>query len=320
MSRPILAALAAGASLLCGEPVAGPVEGFFFDAPVQRFRAVRGMLGSATLAPAQGPEYRMGWVAPARNWAIGCREARCFALTGLGAETPQEVALEGDYPDADGAAWTPDGSAVVVYSRRAGWVRRVTGLPAAPVEEGRIDTAALPGSLVCVEALANGDSALALSGNNGGVFLLRSGAFLPLLEIAQPVGLSADRQGRRLYVLTPSGSVTVLAVDTGAVEATYATDLADARALRYAARASGPDLVYVAGGSDQALVVLAAASGEVIARRDLPVAPGGLEQLGRASLLCGGRKAAGEPLWSVSLGEDPGVFFIPAGEAEGSLP
>ena len=109
MSRPILAALAAGASLLCGEPVAGPVEGFFFDAPVQRFRAVRGMLGSATLAPAQGPEYRMGWVAPARNWAIGCREARCFALTGLGADNaertyqyPGPVAVPGAAaPDAE---------------------------------------------------------------------------------------------------------------------------------------------------------------------------------------------------------------------------
>lgn len=317
--RRILMAAAMGSTLLGAQPVSGPVEGYLFDAPVKRFRAVRGILGAATLGPATGPEFEAGWVAPARDWGIGCREGRCRVLTALGAGAPAEWELSGEYPEADGAAWTADGSAVVLFSIRAGWVRAVSGLPGSSDEGTAMSTAPLAGRVAAVAALGAGDAAIALAGEDGGVYLIRSGSFVPLLTVRDPVALRAAAHSGKVHVLDSAGKVTTLDVATGAVASAFETGLTDARAL-LAATAGGRDLLYVAGGRDQLVLIFDAGTGEVVARREMPVPPGGLEQLGQNSLLCGARQAAHDPLWSLALGDDPAVYFIPSGEPEGSQP
>lgn len=317
--RRILMAAAVGSMLLGAQPVSGPVEGYFFDAPVKRFRAVRGILGAATLGPAAGPEFEAGWVAPARDWGIGCREGRCRVLTALGADAPAEWELSGEYPEADGAAWTADGSAAVLFSSRAGWVRLVSGLPGSSAEGTALSTAALAGRIAGAAALGAGDAALALAGEDGGVYLVRAGSFVPLLKMSDPVALRAATRSGKVHVLDRAGKVTTLDIESGAVEASFETGLADPRAL-LAGSAAGRDLLYVAGGGDQLVLLLDAGTGEVVARREMPAPPAGLEQLGRHSLLCGARQAAGDPLWSLVLGDDPAVYFIPSGEPEGSQP
>lgn len=317
--RRILMAAAVGSTLLGAQPVTGPVEGYLFDAPVKRFRAVRGILGAATLGPVAGPEFEAGWVAPARDWGIGCREGRCRVLTALGADAPTERELSGEYPEPDGAAWTADGSAAVLFSSRAGWVRLVNGLPGSSEEGTALSTAALAGRIAAAAALGAGDAAVAMAGEDGGIYLVRSGSFVPLLKTSHPVALRASARSSRVHVLDSMGKVTTVDIESGTVEASFETGLTDPRAL-LAGSAGGRDLLYVAGGRDQLVLILDAGTGEVVARREMPVPPGGLEQLGRNSLLCGARQAPGDPLWSLALGDDPAVYFIPSGEPEGSQP
>lgn len=317
--RRILMSAAVWSALLSAQPVSGPVEGYFFDAPVKRFRAVRGILGAATLGPAAGPEFEAGWVAPARDWGIGCREGRCRVLTALGAGAPAERELSGEYPEADGAAWTADGSAVVLFSSRAGWVRVVSGLPGSSDEGTAMSTAPLAGRVAGVAALGAGDGAIAMAGEDGGVHLIRAGSFVPLLKMSDPVALRAATRSGKVHVLDSAGKITTLDIESGAVESAFETGLTDPKAL-LAGSAGGRDLLYVAGGRDQLVLILDAGTGEVLARKEMPVPPGGLEQLGRNSLLCGARQEASDPLWSLVLGDDPAVYFIPSGEPEGSQP
>jgi hypothetical protein len=317
--RSMLAAAVAGSALLGAQPVSGPVEGYLFDTPAKRFRAVRGIPGAATLAPPAGPEFEAGWVAPARDWGIGCRESRCSVLTALGAEAPAERELPGEYPEVDGAAWSGDGSVAVLYSSRAGWVRVVSGLPASPGEGIALSTAPLAGRLAAVAALDGGEAVIAMAGEGGGVFRVRSGDFLPLLPLDGPVALEARARDGRLFVLDRAGRVTGVHLATGAIEESFETGLEDPRAL-LAGTFAGRGVLYAAGGRDQAVRLLDAETGEVRAGRELPVPPGGLEQFGRNSLICGTRRAAGEPLWMLVPGEDLAVFFIPPGEPEAGQP
>ncbi len=298
--------------------VDGPLEGFVFDAPTGSFRVVIGSLGSASLGPALVAGFESGSVAPRHNHGVGFREGRCLVITGLGSDHVSSVDVAGGpYAVPESVVWSADGSLAILYSRAGNWIRRLSGLPDAATADPSLDVSALGGALTAVATDSQGRSvAIGVVGETSGVYaLVRGLSFIPLLSLAQPIGLSFSGDGETLYVLDrATDRLSALSMADFTSEAWLLGDLEDPIAVAAASNTKHGhgQVVYVAGRNDQLLMAYDPAGHRVLNSTRLPCRPTAILPLGQRSFLLGLRAAKQDPLWSFTNETELAVFFIPA--------
>jgi len=74
---------AAGGSWAQTASLAGPVEGFTFDAPTRSLRALMGYPGASSFGPPLVNGVDAAAVAPQRNYAVAFQNGRCVFISGL---------------------------------------------------------------------------------------------------------------------------------------------------------------------------------------------------------------------------------------------
>jgi hypothetical protein len=314
MRRVVVLLLVLSAGLSAQTPLSGPVEGFTFDVPTKSFRAVLGVLGSATLGPALLGGLDYGSVAPHQNYGIAFIHRKGFVISGLGSGHVSRVELPGSLTVPDSIAWSGDGSVAVFYSRAANSIQMVVGLPGAAaagwnvsLQGGTLSSIAPDSTGEHVAIGLTGD----LTGDMNGVFLVPS--FARLLAVSRPVSLAFSGDDATLYVLdAAAGQVSELNVANLSSQSWPITELKDPYFLRSARDATNRPVIYVAGRNDRSLVAYDAASHAAIAQVPLSFQPTSLEPLGRGSLMLAARAEPDDPLWSFTNASMPVVYFVPA--------
>jgi hypothetical protein len=291
-------------------PLQGPVEGFLFDPPTRSLRAVTGSLGSALLGDALLDGLDYGSVAPHRNYAIAFHDGACALVTGLDSGQVSMTTISESFPVPDGIAWSGDGSLAVTYSLKDNWIRMIEGLPQAPRTGSSADIESLSG--VAVDFRGR-QVAIGITGERPGVYRWTEGTHLvSVLSAVKPISLAFADNNRTLYVLGEDPKqLSVLDLTNFTVEQWPVDALENPYAVRFARDASHREIVYVAGRDDRALLVLDAASGQVLDNVALSAPPTVIEPLGRHSFLLGSRISNQHPLWSLSNLARSSVLFIP---------
>jgi hypothetical protein len=293
-------------------PLQGPVEGFLFDPPTRSLRAVTGSLGSALLGEAllKGLDY--GSVGPHRNYAIAFHDGACVLVTGLDSGQVSMTTISESFPVPDAMAWSGDGSVAVAYSRTRNWIRTIKGLPHDPQAGYSFEIESL--SSVAVDFHGR-QVAIGVGGERAGVY--RMGDGMPLLSGSRPISLAFAENDRILFALEEeTRQLSVLDITNFTVDHWPVETLENPYAVRSARDASHREIVYVAGREDRALLVLDAASGQVLDNISLSAPPTAIEPLGRYSFLLGSRTSDRHPVWSFSNLARPALLFIPGAMGE----
>lgn len=302
--------------------LAGPVEGFTFDAPTQSIRAITGMPGSALFGPALATGFDSGWVAPHANYAVAFLQGAYVLVSGLDSATVTTTALDGGQGQAESIAWSADGSVAVLFSRSSNWLQVLSGLPAAPQFGPAVDLSTLGGALAGVAADPHGQNiAVAVQGSDGGIFLLAGPqSFTPLIQMANPQALTFSEDGSTLYILD-GATLQLLAagVQDGSVQALALDGLQDPSAIASGRDLQGRQVVYIASGSDQILRLYDPAAQQVLVDLPLDFPPTSFTALGRHSFALSSRAQASDPLWVFEGAPQPAVYFIPAAQPAGGL-
>jgi hypothetical protein len=295
----------------------GPVEGFSFDPPTGSFRAVIGLPGSASFGPAILDRFDLGSVAPHSSYALAFSQGQCILVTALDSAAAT-ASVAGVSTPPDSITWSGDGSVVILYSRGANWLQRISGLPGQPQVDPPVDLSPLGGSLAAVAIDRQGKNvALAIQGDSAGVYLFADGQnFVPAVTAANPVALTFSENGSILNVLDRSTLQLIqLTLNDWRLQSLPLDGLEDPIAI-----ASGRDLqqrqvVFVASAQDQLLRVYDAATQEILTDLALDSKPTGIDAFGRNSFVVGSRSQATDPLWLFVSSPRPAVYFVPAARA-----
>ena len=294
--------------------LSGPVVGITFDAPTRSLRAVNGFPGAASFGPALLDSLDFASVAPQQSYGLVFENGECFLVSGLGSKTISTAVIAGvtQYPDR--IVWSANGSLAILYSRAAGWFQTIAGFPNAPVAAGLVDVASLGGAFTAVAADSTGRQvAVAVGGDDGGVYLTSAGQFTRLASMANPVSLSFSSDGETLYALdAATAQVTEVSVGSHGLQTLALPGIANPIAIQSAEDSQNRQLLYVAGGSDRMLRMLDVASGQIVADVPLNFQPTGLCPLGAGSFVLAFRSQSANPLWLFAVTPQPGAYFVPA--------
>jgi hypothetical protein len=292
-------------------PVAGPTAGYVFDPPTGSLRQAVGAMGSASLGPVVVRDLAFASVAPSSTFAIACQDLQCFVLSGLGGDALTSAPLPALAGVADGVSWSSSGSMAVVYSKSANWIQVLTGLPSSVQVGPPLSIVPLGGSLVAAAIRGDGGRvAIAIAGDHAGVLqVTSSSSFVPLLT-AQVSALAFSSSGTLYALDVEAREIFELDSDGGQARQWTAGDLEDPVALQPSRDASGRSVVYIAGGSDRALVAVDTTTHQAIDRIALAFPPSRIEPLNETSFLLTTRATQDDVLWSFTPGR--GVYFVPA--------
>ncbi len=296
-------------------PLTGPVEGFVFDAPTNGFRAVTGSLGAASLGPVLLGGFEFGAVAPGKSYGFAYAAGQCFLVTGLDSFQPVSLLLSDSCTLPEGAAWSGDATALVLYSQSGNWFRTVTGLPAQPAVNASANVAVFGGSLSTVASDATGARIyLSLTGSSAGIYQVQGDQSLALLlPLAQPAALAISDERQVLYALDAAvNQIYELNLTDLSSQSWAPVGLLNPVAVRPARDAGHNPVVYVAGGGDQLLTAYDASSHAAIATLPLGFAPTAIDPLASHSFVLHSRQADADPLWSFTDTPAPAAYFIPA--------
>jgi hypothetical protein len=296
-------------------PLAGPVEGFVFDAPTRSFRVISGALGAASLGSVLLGEFEFGAVAPRQNYAIAYKAGQCLLVSGLGSTQQVSGMISDSCALPEGVAWSGDGSAAVLYSRTGNWFQVVTGLPTQAVVNASISATPLGGSLSAVSSDLQGARIfVGITGNSAGVYQVQSDQILaPVLPLAKPIALAISDDRQILFALDGAGNqIYEVSLADLSSQSWALSGLQDPVAVRPARDATQRQVLYVAGRGDQLLVAYDAASHAGIATVPLDFSPLVVEALGPHSFVLRSRVSDGDPLWSFMDTSEPTVYFVPA--------
>ncbi len=302
-----------------GPGMTGPVDGFVFDPPSRGIRAISGLVGSSSFGPVLVRDLDYASIAPRQDHAFVLRGEHQTFVSGLSSGTATSLALPSTVLRPEGAGWSGDGSAAILYSRSGNWIQAVTGLPGAASPAQSIDLTPFGGALAVLAADSSGQQvAVGFSGNSGGVYAMnRTHGFAQVLSLAKPVALTFSADGLTLYALD------------AATAQVWQVNLADLTSQSFAlsglldpiGMALVPNVVpngasrqtiYIAGGQDKLLQAYDAASGALLATLPLGFEPSTIDVLGTNSYLLGPRASANNPLWSFRAAPVPAVYFVPA--------
>src|SRR5215472_541278 len=195
-SRFYLSIAALAASPVFAQSLSAPVAGFIFDSPTQSLRAVNGFPGSATLGPPLLNDVEFGSPAPHQKYALAFRSGHAL-VANLGGTAATTVAISGVFGRPEDARWSEDGTHVTIFSRSAGWIQTISGMPHTPHANSHVILSALEGSLTTIAVDKPGKQiAIAMSGTSGGVYLnTQTQHFVPLAKMANPIALSFSDDG-----------------------------------------------------------------------------------------------------------------------------
>jgi len=317
----------------------GPVQGYTFDLPSQSFRAVIGLPGSASFGPALATGFETGSVAPHHNYAVGFRPGArrlqeltvgrvpagdtetnsCWLVAGLNS-TPISTRIGSLANQPDGITWSGDGSVAVLYSRTAGWLQVLSGLPGAPHAGALVDVSYLGGSLSAVATDQQGKNiALGIEGSRAGVFLSSDGEnFVSALPMSNPVAMAFSSDGASLYILDGGAlELSVFAINNHSFQSFALNGLQHPSAIASSLDGQGRPIVYVVGGRDQVFQAYDPATQQVLVSLPLYFQPTGIAAFGPNSFVIYAPSQPSDPLWLFASVPQPAVYFVPAAPASG---
>ena len=294
-------------------PFEGPIEGVTFDAPTRSFRTITGSLGSAFLGPAVLGDFDYGSVAPHKNYAVAFRDGRCFLVSALDSQQASATMLPGCFNMPEDVVWSGDGFTAVLYSRTEGWIQVLTGVPDSVTPTNLINIT--PGaSLSAVAADIDGGHVVAgITGDMPGVYQITKDQLLaPILSLAKPAALAFSIDRGTLYAVDGfSSQVFELSMIDLSSQSWPVDGLIDPIAIAPVRDAEMRRVVYIAGGSDRALLAYDAISHDLIANVELEISPTTMVALGRHSFLLRPRLTDADTMWSISDDSPPTVYFVP---------
>jgi hypothetical protein len=290
--------------------VSGPVEALTFDPPTRSVRAVFGLPGAASFGPALLDNLELASVAPAQNYGIVFADGECFSVSGLGSKI-SKAAIQNVPARPRGIAWAAGGSLAILYS--GSWFQTIAGFPNAPEAGATVDVSTLGGSLTAVASDAPGKQiAVAVNGEQAGVYLFSGGQFTRLASLAQPISLSFSPDGETLYALDAATlQITAITLSSHGIQTLPLPGLTNPVAIQAFQGESGV-VLYVAAGSDRVLRVLDVSSEQAVANVALLFQPTGLAPFGSNSFVLASRSQAANPLWLLSSTPQPAAYFVPA--------
>jgi hypothetical protein len=292
--------------------VSGPVSGFFFDQTSRALRPVVGVPGAAYLGSAALDGVDAASVCPDGSAALAVREGRLYLITGLNA-VQSAAAVEGSIENIDRMVWAADGASAAVYASKSGLAQVLRNLPKAPETGEAIDLSALPGAVTALAVAGKAVLAGVAAESAGGIYLAAPGATAKLLApAARPSGIAVD--GDSLYFADQERG-QVWEVRKFATDATPLL-FADALASPVGLQLSGTRL-FVANAGDSTLEVFDTAARASSGRLQLDAAPAMLGSFGSRSVWLLNASAGDEnPIYVLSGGDNPAVYFVPAGREE----
>jgi hypothetical protein len=308
----ILFALPVLGSAQSGAAVSGPVSGYVFDQKAQALRPVVGVPGAAYLGGVALEGVEAAAVSPDGSAALVVKGGKLLLVRGLKSE-PAAAEIEGAIEGAARIAWAANGAAAAVYApaeRRAQMLRKLDGAAEA---DAAMDLSALAGTVTALACGADGIAVGTADETAGGVYFLQAGAEPKLLAgAARPSGIALS--GTDLYFADQErGQVWQVAGFAGDAAAMLFAEGLDAPV---GVQAAGKRL-FIATAGDRSLQVFDIEARAPAGRLELDVAPAQLEAFGgRALWLLNASGAEGEPLYVLDGGDNPAVYFVPAGRAE----
>ena len=290
--------------------LAGPIQGFIFDAPTRTVRALTGSLGAASFGPALMDRLDFATIAPHQNYGIAFRRGQVLVMSSLDSSLSTEM-LPASSAVPDHAAWADDGSVVILYSQSANWIQIYRGFP------GRVTVGSqlpMPGALSAITADAHGQwVAVGITGEQGGVYLLGADqSFSQLLHSSAPISLAFSADRNTLYALDQvTNQVFEMTLSNSSVQ-TWPAGADDAIAIRESTGATGERLIYVAARSSHLLLSVDKSTHETIASAILSFAPDVIEPIGNNGFLLTRRSRSNDILWTFTDGAQPAIYFVPA--------
>jgi hypothetical protein len=292
--------------------VSGPVSGFVFDQTARTLRPVVGVPGAAYLGPAALEGLEAAAVSPDGSAALAVREGRLYLITGLNA-VQAAAAVDGSIQGADRIVWAADGGSAAVYSSVSGRAQVLRNLPKSPEAGSAIDLSVLPGAVTALAVAGDAVLAGVAAADAGGIYLTAPDSPARLLAAAaRPSGIAVSGDG--LYFVDQERG-QVWEVRRFATDATPLL-FADALASPVGLQLSGNRL-FVANAGDSTLEVFDVAARASAGRLQLDAAPAMLEAFGSRSVwLLNASAGEQDPLYILSGGENPAVYFVPAGREQ----
>jgi hypothetical protein len=304
------------ASRLPAQPASfsGPVEAITFDAPTRSVRAVLGVPGAASFGPALMDSVDLASVAPLQSYGLVFESGKCLFVSGLGSKTISSLAVAGVTSYPEGVVWSGNGSLAILYSHAGDWFQTIAGFPGAPVAGPLVDVSALGGSFVTVAVDAPGKQiAVAVSGDNGGVFQASGQSFTRLASMTQPVSLSFSNNAQTLYALdAATPQVTAVTLSSHGLQTLALPGMTNPIAIQSLEDSENRQLLYIAGGSDRILRIVDVASQQILNDVALNFQPTSLAPFGSGSFVLAFRAQSTNPLWLFASTPQPGAYFVPA--------
>jgi WD40 repeat protein len=304
------------ASRLPAQPTSfsGPVVAITFDAPTRSVRAVLGVPGAASFGPTLMDSVDLASVAPLQNYGLVFESGKCLFVSGLGSKTISSVVVAGVTSYPDGIVWSANGSLAILYSRAGSWFQTIAGFPSAPVAGALVDVSSLGGSFITVGVDAPGKQiAVAVSGDNGGVFQASGQSFTRLASMTQPISLSFSNNAQTLYALDAASlQVTAVTLSSHGLQTLTLPGMTNPIAIQSLEDSQNRQLLYIAGGSDRIVRILDVASQQIVNDVALSVQPTSLAPFGAGSFVLAFRAQSTNPLWLFVSTPQAGAYFVPA--------
>ena len=308
----ILCAFPVMGSAQDGTALSGPVSGFVFDQKAQALRPMLGIPGAAYLGSAVFGSLEAAAVAPDGSAALAVKEGKLLLVTGLKAE-PAAVEIEGAIEGAGRIAWAADGFSAAVYAPVSGRVQMLRKLNATPVADEAVDLSALAGTVTALACAGDGIVAGVADEAAGGVYFVKAGVAARLLAgAARPSGITVA--GSDLFFADQDrGQVWQVAGFAGdATPMLFAEGLASPVGVQVAG-----NRLFVANAGDSTLEIFDRNARASAGRLALDAAPAMLEAFGNRTVwLLNTAGATADPLYVLDAGNNPAVYFVPAGREE----
>lgn len=293
--------------------VTGPVEALTFDPPTRSVRAVIGFPGAASFGPALLDNLDLASVAPGQNYGIAFESGKCWLVSGLGSKNVAQTAIEKANANPQGIVWAAGGSQAILYSSSGNWFQTITGFPATPTAGAVVDVTPF-GSLTVIASDAAGKQiAVAVSGDQAGVYLDSGGQLTRVASLSKPLSLSFSTDGQTLYALDAAvPEITAITLASEGLQNFALPGISNPIAIQAAVDTANRPVLYIAGGSDHSVRILDVSTGQITTDIALPFQPTGIAPFGATSFVLAGRLQAANPLWLLSNSASPAAYFVPA--------
>lgn len=287
--------------------ISGPVSGFIFDPRAGAIRPIYGLPGAAYLGDALAVGLEWASVSPGGRAALVIKEGRLWGVYGLDRLQPVWHAVEAVAVRAQRAAWSPDGSAAVIYCSTSGLAQVISNLGNAPSAGEPLAVGSE------ISALAVDSRGRVAVGRADGVYLI-SPSGPPVLLAATPGARAIVVAEASLWVAGADGWIVEIQDYAAQPKALVLAEVGDPVGVGVSADRRA---LFVASRSERSVEAYDLLSRTPVARLALDSEPASMEGLaGRNLWLLRGLAAEIEPLLVFKADPEPGVWFVPVGRGE----